>query len=364
VNLAEAADFLVEGSPAYREVLSAAIAEASSSHLQNRVKSVLSEDGQYEGQGAGPEDSIAVAMPTHRASVAASVEANSKFALALLAAGPDGLISIDAIKAQNEFELNLLLVDSEDSDGNYNYEEFERRLLSFYSQMPWSFIPQSAPADAKPDASPDLANAALSVRAPVFTIDDVSYTRHSALIELMRRHRQFKRMADAENMFWLHATLAFVQVAADRRSEEDRLIQKMLISSGYNNVDMKFILTLDVDSPQRRLLATKLADARRAEEVRQAEADRRRKEDMDAQRVREEEMRRKQQEEAEIAERAKEESFTRDRRRREQEELARQQDLNRQKDEAEKREIAVLCRCYEFNFTVCIAHFDVTLPGS
>jgi hypothetical protein len=44
-------------------------------------------------------------------------------------------------------------------------------------------------------------------------------------------------------------------MAADRRAQEDRLIQQMLTTSGYSQVDMRFVLTLPANSPERQMLA-------------------------------------------------------------------------------------------------------------
>ena len=44
-------------------------------------------------------------------------------------------------------------------------------------------------------------------------------------------------------------------MAADRRAQEDRLIQQMLTTSGYSQVDMRFVLALPANSPERHMLA-------------------------------------------------------------------------------------------------------------
>jgi hypothetical protein len=279
-------------------------------------KAVLLENVELNLKGAGSDDDSGAAAAQEVAVVAPAADKRRRGSVVLNDLKIDWT-NPESLATVVEAERHALTVDFEDSDADYTADQFHQRLLDFRAELPSSlgfFDCKCTDGCQAETADADGSS------VPKFTIFGRTYTRQQALIEMMRRHRQFKRVSEQEDMFWTHVTVQLIAEAQDRRSDEDRSIQQMLIMAGYTSVDLKFILQLPADSPDRQLLSQKLQSVRAAEAERQAAAEQRRLADLAAARRREEEL-------AERMEREREDEFTRARRAREEAELIAQQEV-------------------------------------
>jgi hypothetical protein len=105
---------------------------------------------------------------------------------------------------------------------------------------------------------------------PVITVSSMRLSRRQAWVEMLRLHRQFLRLADYENHYWVHSAVLMIQAADDIRLIEDRRILSMLVSLGFKHVDLHFLQELELASTTRSVLADKLDQITKVEREQEA----------------------------------------------------------------------------------------------
>ena len=198
-------------------------------------------------------------------------------------------------------EEEILNADYEDSDELFLFEDICAQRdailailppLNFSVDLP-CFPPNNADVK-RVELDSETINAVDSRRGTVSTHVDKYLTefngsrwsRRMLLLECLRLQRQYLRLLDRENMYWISISLKIIRHAEDIRNEEDRLIQKFLISSGFSTANLSEINAMDIHSEERIKLAEKIKEIKIQEDARKEENKRRRDEELKAARER------------------------------------------------------------------------------